>query len=108
MYPSFRFSLMNLSSCLSSSGDIEYTLQFNAAGASGFRTIVWSYALCCGILFDLASEKMKVCLWYSFGTILSQDHSFLLTTALASCCAMVILATFRASALRVPLRVTTP
>jgi len=94
---------MNLSSCLSSSGDMGYTLQFNAAGASGFKTMAWSYAPCCGILFDSASEKIKACQWYSLGTISSQVLSFLSVAASASCCATVVLATFSVTGARLRL-----
>jgi len=108
MYPSLRFSSINLSSCLSSSGDMGYTLQFSAANASGFRTMWWSCAPCCSIWCDSFSKKMKACWWYSFGTISSQDHSFLSVATSANCWATVVLAILSMSPLWVPLRVTAP
>jgi hypothetical protein len=68
MYPFATISSRNFSSAVSSSLVMGYTLQSNASGAPGLRSIAWSHSLDGGNLSAASLLNSRANFWYSGGS----------------------------------------
>jgi hypothetical protein len=68
MYPFATISSRNFSSAVSSSLVMGYTLQSNASGAPGLRSMAWSHSLDGGNLSAASSLNNRANSWYTGGS----------------------------------------